>query len=131
MRFLNALQSLLGAEDQRQPLAHNQIVQRAQQPQPSRSNPNDRPPVRMPQAHLPQNYNPLEGYSTYGDASGNQWYENEETGHRIPIRQQPLWFDAAVNPQPDSLRPKRAAYPATLPVQYYRSSDRQQPGGFI
>lgn len=75
------------------------------------------PPVPTPKAFLPQNIDPLAGLSVYGDSSGNQWYENDETGQRytLPSPQTPLDYQLPSN---NTLYPGQSGYPGVLPVQH-------------
>ena len=77
-----------------------------------------RTPVATPQVQLPQNVNPMVGWSRYGDARGNSWYENDQSGARIPIPKTPNAFDAPI-PKQDPIRPGQAAGGQNrIPVQY-------------
>lgn len=71
-----------------------------------------RTPIPTPKVQLPQNFNPLSGFSVYGDRQGNHWYENDQTGQKIPIPLPKQPIDSPIQKQ----------YPgppkATVPVQY-------------
>lgn len=74
-------------------------------------------PIQTPQAQSPQNIH--SNLSVYGDAQGNKWYEDDNTGQRFPITQ-PHGGDQVVRPfQPfdrfASAAPQYQSGPAPTP----------------
>lgn len=75
---------------------------------------NGKQPIKS-DVQLPQNAQQNPDWNVYGDSSGNRWWENEQTGQRIPIH-----ANAPVDAPIHTVKPFDRQM--TLPIQHLNSA---------